>query len=450
MNKRHLTSRISQLEQQVRWATTSYGSARLLLALSGGADSVALLRALLRCGRNVTASHCNFHLRGEESNRDQRFVEELCDSLNVPLLVKHFDVNAYRSTHGGSMEMACRDLRYEWFHQVAGAEHCVRILTAHHRDDNVETMLLHMMRSCGLEAMKGMSIDNGVICRPLLTVSRKEITEYLTALNQSYITDSSNLTADPDRNFLRLKVLPLLRERWPHASDALARVQNHLAESALIYRSQIDSWLRTGPADRLPLSLLRQVKGGQTLLHEFLTANSLKVSREMEQEMFNATLTDIRIGQKWIAEADHTHEVWIVREAECLHIVDTQKADSGIACEPQLLTPDLMREIRANTCQSRAWFPQGPESYCIRRWRAGDYICPGGMRGRRKVADLLKEGGIPAPLRDRFLLLARPEPSSEALWLPGLRRSRMELIHEGATSCFLYTVPIPENTAQLP
>lgn len=441
MKERDFPAVVYSVEKRVCCVTTSYTSHPLLLALSGGADSVALLRALLRCGRTVVAAHCNFHLRGEESDRDQRFVENLCRRLEVPLLLRHFDVAGYRQEHGGSMEMACRDLRYEWFRTVARENNCVRILTAHHRDDNIETMLLHMMRSCGLEAMSGMSIDNGEICRPLLPVSRKEIAGYLKALGQPHITDSSNLTTDPDRNFLRLRVIPLLQERWPHAAEALARVQTHLTESAGVYRQQINDWLSTCNPGELTIALLREVDARATLLHEFLMANGLKVAGAVEQEILRACLTDDRSGQTWAVTTNQGEDGWLVHLTGCLRIVTAADLDYSIAAEEQPLTPGLMETIRTNTDQGTAWFPRGPEDYCVRSWREGDYICPGGMKkGRRKVADLLKEGGIPSPLRRRYLLLACPEPSSEVLWLPMLRRSRKELVNESSGTCFRMTI----------
>lgn len=440
MKEQGLPAVVYSVDERVNCVTTGYASTPLLLALSGGADSVALLRALLRCGRRVVAAHCNFHLRGEESDRDQRFVEDLCRQLEVPLLVTHFDVAGYRQAHGGSMEMACRDLRYEWFRTVARENNCVRILTAHHRDDNIETMLLHMMRSCGLEAMSGMSIDNGEICRPFLSVSRKEIAEYLNALGQQHITDSSNLTTDPDRNFLRLRVIPLLQERWPHAAEALARVQTHLTESAGVYRRQINDWLSTSNTGELTLALLRKVDAKATLLHEFLVANGLKVAGAVEQEILRACITDDRCGQTWTVATIQGEDGWLVRLAGCLRVVTAADLNHTIEAEEQPLTPELMEIIRTNTNQEIAWFPKGSEGYCVRPWREGDYICPGGMKGRRKVADLLKEGGIPSPLRRRYLLLAYPEPSSEVLWLPMLRRSRKELVNESATTCLRFSV----------
>ncbi len=440
MKERDLPAAAHLVEECVSCATARYASRPLLLALSGGADSVALLRALLRCGRRVVAAHCNFHLRAEESDRDQRFVEDLCRQWNVPLVVKHFDVAGYRREHGGSMEMACRELRYGWFRTVAGRNSCIRILTAHHRDDNIETMMLHMMRSCGLEAMSGMSVDNGEICRPLLSVGRKEIAEYLATLEQPHITDSSNFTTDPDRNFLRLRVIPLLQERWPHAADALARVQTHLTESAAVYRKQINDWLGTSRPGVLSIELLLSVDAKATLVHEFLSANGLKVSGAVEQEILRACLTDNRYGQTWAVTSDKGQEEWLVREAKCLRVVTAADLTHNIVAEEQPLSHELMKTIRANTNQETAWFPKRLEEYCVRPWRKGDYICPGGMKGRRKVADLLKERGIPSPLRRRYMLLACPEPSSEVLWLPRLRRSRKELVTESDPTCFRLSI----------
>lgn len=192
--------------------------------VSGGADSCALLLTLKDSGCRVVAAHCNFHLRGEESMRDQRHVENLCATLSVPLVVKDFDVESHIASHRGvSVEMACRDLRYAWFRELAAIHGADRIATGHNADDNIETFFLNLLRGAGTSGLKGMTPDNGKVWRPLLCFHRSEIEEYLGENNISHITDSSNLTSDYRRNFLRNEVLPLLRSRWEGCDKALDR-----------------------------------------------------------------------------------------------------------------------------------------------------------------------------------------------------------------------------------
>ncbi len=228
------------LEKVVAKALKNAGVSKILATVSGGADSVALLAALSSLPWvTVVAAHCNFHLRGEESQRDALFVENLCRQLSVPLLVKDFDVASYRLQHPGtSIEMACRELRYAWFRSLLTTP-LQRIATGHNADDNAETLLLNLLRGSGTTGLRGMLPDSNDILRPLLTVHRSEILDYLRERNLTYVTDSSNLSSDYRRNFLRNDILPLLRSRWPGADKALdrslelLRAENALVESAL-------------------------------------------------------------------------------------------------------------------------------------------------------------------------------------------------------------------------
>ena len=185
---------------------------KVLVALSGGADSVALLRVLLVLGYHCEAAHCNFHLRGEESDRDERFVNELCKGLGVALHVTHFDTVTYASRHHVSIEMAAREMRYDWFEQLRKERGGAVIAVAHHRDDSGETFLLNLIRGAGINGLKGISPHNGCIVRPLLEVSRQDILDYLRCLGHGYATDSTNLQDEYIRNKIRLNILPMLRE----------------------------------------------------------------------------------------------------------------------------------------------------------------------------------------------------------------------------------------------
>ena len=190
-------------------------NAHVLVALSGGADSVALLRILLHLGYRCHAVHCNFHLRGEESNRDEGFVTDLCRSLGVSFEVLHFDTKAYATAHKISIEMAARELRYREFERIRKARSLSAIAVAHHQDDAVETLLLNLIRGAGINGLTGMRVSNGHVVRPLLCLSRDEVVRYLDCLGQSYVTDSTNLTDEYARNKVRLGVIPLMQQINP-------------------------------------------------------------------------------------------------------------------------------------------------------------------------------------------------------------------------------------------
>lgn len=198
-----------------------------LVALSGGADSVALALMMKEMGLNVHALHCNFHLRGKESDRDENFVRHFCDENNIPLEVCHFDTRNLAKKHGMSIEMEARELRYTWFAEQAQTLKAEAICVAHHKDDQAETLLLNLIRGTGMRGLAAMHPDrtiNGLrILRPLLDITKQEILDYLASRHQEYVTDSTNLERDALRNRIRLDVMPMLRELNPNITDCLAR-----------------------------------------------------------------------------------------------------------------------------------------------------------------------------------------------------------------------------------
>lgn len=247
----------------------------LIVALSGGADSVALLLLLKQLGYAVIAAHCNFHLRGEESNRDEHFVRKLCGRQRVRLYVQHFNTVATAQKEGISIEMAARDLRYNWFEELRQTTNAQAIAVAHHRDDNAETILLNLIRGTGLHGLKGMLPINGHIIRPLLEVSRKELEAYLKSQGQDFVTDSTNLELVYKRNKIRHEVLPLLRLLNPAIDKRLAQTARTLAESEILYDfavTEIQKKIVEPLSDGIQIHIqtLEQQPAPSTILHETL------------------------------------------------------------------------------------------------------------------------------------------------------------------------------------
>ena len=208
---------------------------KYLVALSGGADSVCLLLVLKELGYQLEAVHCNFHLRGDESDRDEMFCEVLCKRLDIPFHRIHFDTQMYAELHHVSIEMAARELRYKYFEQLCDDIHATGICVAHHRDDSVETVLINLIRGTGIHGLTGISPKNGRIIRPLLDVSREEIEDYLRQLKQDFVTDSTNLHDDVVRNKIRLNVIPMLQEINPSVSENIALTTNRLSEAERLF-----------------------------------------------------------------------------------------------------------------------------------------------------------------------------------------------------------------------
>lgn len=204
---------------------------KYIVALSGGADSVALLLILKELGYNVEAAHCNFHLRGEEADRDEAFVKELCHKQSVALHIIHFDTREYASLHKLSIETAARELRYGYFENLRRDIDADAICVAHHRDDSVETILMNLTRGTGVNGLTGIKPKNGNIIRPLLCIGRKDIEQYLEQRGQTYVTDSTNLEADEARrNKFRLEIIPLLKEINPSVVKNIQATASRLGE----------------------------------------------------------------------------------------------------------------------------------------------------------------------------------------------------------------------------
>ena len=201
---------------------------KYLVAISGGADSVALMRVLKTLGYSFEVAHCNFHLRGEESDRDESFCRDICKELGLEIHVAHFATREYAEAHKMSIEMAARFLRYDYFDKLCGDIGASSIVIAHHKDDSAETILMNIIRGTGLHGLLGISPVRDNIIRPLLCVSRIEIEDYLQAIHQDNITDSSNLLNDAVRNKIRLDIIPVIRQINPSFSDTIVNMASRL------------------------------------------------------------------------------------------------------------------------------------------------------------------------------------------------------------------------------
>lgn len=238
-----------------------------IVGLSGGADSVALLLGLLEAGQAVEAVHCNFHLRGAESDADEAFVRELCAQLGVVLHCVDFDTMDYALQHKVSIEMAARELRYDYFERLRLERGAATIAVAHHRDDNVETLLLHLVRGSGLRGLCGMRLRNGYVVRPMLNIPRLEVERYLAERNQAYRTDSTNVDTRYRRNKVRHELLPLLRQLNPNIEATLEATMQRLTEA----ESRLSAMRSAAETDELSIAALKASVSPMTDVYEFLS-----------------------------------------------------------------------------------------------------------------------------------------------------------------------------------
>jgi tRNA(Ile)-lysidine synthase len=357
---------------------------KVLVALSGGADSVALLRVLLRLGYVCEAAHCNFHLRGEESVRDERFVRALAESLGVPLHVIHFDTNAYAASHNVSVEMAARELRYDWFAKLRQECGAKVVAVAHHRDDSVETFLLNLVRGTGINGLQGIRPVNGEVVRPLLCVSRAEILDYLSSLGQDYVTDSTNLQDEFVRNKLRLNVIPMLETINPSVSDTIAETARRLADVAQVYQEAIQAARKRVMPDgeTIDIPALCRESGAQNLLFELLYPlgfNAAQVSdvfRALHGEsgrMFHS--------REWTLLIDRDR---LIRRPSGEVEPQPELCVERMEVDTDFLVPHTNEEAYIDASMVHG-------ELTLRKWQSGDKFIPFGMKGFKSVRNYLRD-----------------------------------------------------------
>ena len=275
---------LKQVEQYISQNIPLNPYDKILVGLSGGADSVALLSILKELGYCCFAAHCHFALRGKESDRDRDFAKHIADKLGVPFIEVKFDTLKYATENKLSVEMACRELRYEWFETQRVAIGCKYLAVAHHRHDSVETVLINLIRGTGISGLTGISALNGNIIRPILSLSRDEVEEYINLSGLNYVTDSTNKEVIYVRNKIRNTILPLMKEINPSVYESIEATANHLRETELIYRSALNEIIEKIVEVReeviyIDLQKLSQRTAARTILYEILKSYGFATSQ---------------------------------------------------------------------------------------------------------------------------------------------------------------------------
>ena len=396
----------------------------VLIALSGGADSVALLRALLELGYVCRAAHCNFHLRGAESVRDEQFVRQLCHQLDVPLTVKDFDVAAWQQLHGGSVEMACRELRYHWFEQERVKQGCAFIAVAHHADDQVETFFLNLTRGTGLRGLTGMERLNHKILRPLLAISRADILDYLASISQEYVTDSTNAMNEYRRNRLRNIVLPCIQSQFPQGIARTLDTMDNLSHDNALLTSLVHDAL---PDERhIDVERLTSHPEAPTLLYHRI--RHLGFNRDQCVQAIEAALNN-HAGRQFFGQGNR---LVVNRQS-----IDIEPIEQNINIEiPISLTGDVTSPIHITITHNNPPFSPllcdgrrkvafntqllNCQHIVLRHWRRGDRFKPFGLKGSKLVSDLFADLKLDhAAKRDVWLM----EADSNIIWVLGYRSS---------------------------
>ena len=411
---------------------------RYLVALSGGADSVALLLILKKLGYSVEAIHCNFQLRGNESDRDEKFCVELCRHLGVELHRIHFDTRAYAALHKVSIELAARELRYRYFEQLRHDIGADGICVAHHLDDQVETIMMNIVRGTGLQGLMGIHPKNGFVLRPLLGVERKDIERFLASVNdvvsgergQRYVTDSTNLQEDATRNKFRLRILPLLRDINPAVTKNIAQMAELMSDVAEVYDAAMAESIERCRTDRgFSVSRMMAEKSPEGVLHAILVNYGFTPEQirtifprlqgdtgrlwESKTHLLTVNRGELLLADKGEECFSGTKRVMVVPEVGTYVFSATRKFRFTMKPRENGFVPSRAKDVATLDADTVKW----PLS--VRYAQNGDSFVPFGMKGSRLVSDYLTDRKLSLFDKQRQLVVADAE--GRIIWLVGER-----------------------------
>jgi tRNA(Ile)-lysidine synthase len=401
---------------------------RILLTVSGGIDSMVMMDLFLAAGYKTGVAHCNFGLRGEESDEDQRFVESAARISGVECHTRRFQTGKVASEEKLSIQMAARKLRYAWFEEVRGKQGYDFIATAHNQDDVLETFFINLSRGTGIRGLTGIPPRSGKVIRPLLFASRESIREYAESRNLSYREDSSNASDKYLRNRIRHKLLPMLEEQNPAFRKSLMETIDKLSETERIYSEEMEKQKKSLVMHKEGRTLIRIEELGKhpsrnTLLYEILS----------DFNFGSTAIEDIgkslggHPGKQFYSP---THR--LVKDREELILIPLKEDQSRKYYleleEGQIFDPINLEWVIAENNPGFT-VPRDPSVACLdldlldfplilRRWQQGDYFRPFGMKGTKKLSDFLIDEKLSLPDKENVWLLASGQ---KIVWVVGLR-----------------------------
>lgn len=396
-----------------------------LVALSGGADSVALLLILKELGYNVDAMHCNFHLRGEESDRDENFCKEICATTGTELHIAHFNTIEFCRMNHVSIEMGARNLRYDYFHKLRHDLNAESICVAHHKNDTAETLLMNIIRGTGVTGLTAIRPKNGAIIRPLLCISRNEIEEYLKERHQGYVTDSSNLVNDITRNKIRLDIMPILHEINPSVIDAISNTAEHMwqampliDESTRYYENKVKEDTEYGIS--INLHKLMQTPAPQHILYSLLS--QYDISSSMIKQIYDNI--NAQTGKIWETEnitiATNRGRLLVEKRLDAVNsitipVVGTYNINNGHKLTVSI--EEIHGGIQIDTSPNTALLDAATIKFplLLRKTMPNDRFIPLGMKGKKLVSDFLTDRKLSILQKKRQLCVI--DSTGQIIWL---------------------------------
>lgn len=402
---------------------------RILIALSGGVDSVVLAHLMLKANYDIALAHCNFHLREEESNRDEAFVRSWAEKNGVRLFVKEFDTFSYMKENKLSLEMAARDLRYQWFDSLLKEYGFSYLATAHHLDDSIETFFINLLRGTGIAGLHGIQAKNDKIIRPLLFATREEILSYAKKNSISFVEDSTNSETKFTRNKIRHNLFPVLRELNPNFEFALKKDIEHLRDTEFVFRREIEKVKqeiieKEKDVFKIKIERLQELTPLNIYLYEILSEYG-----------FNEThINDILLclsensGKQFFSK---THRLLKDRQYIFIDkIKDESKNDfflinqeQGSLIYPLRMQMEVMRDLKfVNISKSKNIamldFDLLKFPLVLRKWRQGDCFVPFGMKKEKKLSDYFTANKYSLIDKENQWILCSEE---KIIWIVGER-----------------------------
>lgn len=416
---------LSKFQKQLSENLPFLKEKKLLLAISGGIDSVVLTYLLKQLNYDISLAHCNFNLRGNESDGDEQFIRDFASKNDLELFVTSFDTESFAKDNKLSIQVAARQLRYIWFHQLLQENQLDYILTAHHLDDNLETFLINFIRGTGLEGLTGIPVQNDKIVRPLLQFSREEIVEFASENKIEWREDSSNASDKYLRNKLRHDVVPILKSLNPSFLNSFQDTLKHLEQakslaedaSVLVYKQVVTE--KDGQK-LVRLFDLKRLPNYEAYLFQWLQPFGFTAWKDI------SNLTEAQSGKFILSE-----KYRLSKDRDFLILEEIPKEDSTVyeieadaeISIPIKLKTETVSEAEKRTNPTGIYVDKETLKFPlhIRKWREGDYFCPAGIEGKKKVSKYFKDEKMSLSDKENTWLLLSED---QIVWVIGKRQDK--------------------------